>query len=481
MPYNLLLLPLLGGFIFIWKWNITRYHAARSQNERLLLFSALAGLFFLTLSLLIIVSVRQKWPGLAVWWHSYLPFPYSGTAFLAFLFGAFLWMPLNWLSSSQKQLHKILDEDGDRFELILKRAMTEKKMISLTLKNNKTYFGFVTAPLNPALKMRSISILPFRSGYRDEVTKILHFTTEYWQVYEAFNLEIDQKENELKQKREEQTALRQLEAEKRKELAQAEQEMAQIEQNLNVPLEPVAPAEKGSQNGTGSKEEIVKKLKEEIQLKQQSRSIVDSQIKKLDEEVKVKKSRLSDYETIVPIEEVCILSIYHHDLYKQYFAPKIDGLEPMTGVIGSIIKIKGVNFGTATEVKFNGVNARSFVVNSPAEIEAVVPQNAMSGPICVKTPGGETTSPVSFSFIPPPIISGVAPESRSVNAEVRIIGSNLTDATEITFNGAIAAIFSIDSSTQITVTIPTSATSGPITVKTPGGSNISPRPFTVTA
>jgi len=392
-------------------------------------------------------------------------------------------MPLNWLSNRQTQLHKILDEDGDRFELILKKAMTERKMISLTLKNNKTYFGFVTAPLNPALKMRSISIVPFRSGYRDDVTKALNFTTEYWKVFEAFTAEGDQKEKDLKQEKENQNRIKQLQVEKRKELAQAESSLAQIERSLTTEKEQNANPEAVSQNGAISKEGItvkIEELKGFLQGLSQHRSDSNTRIKILEKEIIEIDSRYGDYETTVPVEEVCILSIYHHKLYEQYFAPRIDEFDPMTGVIGSAIKIKGLNFATATEVKFNGVNARNFIVKSSTEIEAIVPENALSGPICISTPGGKTTSPISFSFLPPPTISGVAPGSTSVSKKVRIIGTNLGDTNEVTFNG-LNAEFGVDSSTQITATVPTGATSGPVTVKTPGGSNISPGTFNVTS
>jgi len=53
MPYNILLLPLLGGFLFINFWDRTRWHARRAEKDRLLIFAALAGLLCLNLSYLI--------------------------------------------------------------------------------------------------------------------------------------------------------------------------------------------------------------------------------------------------------------------------------------------------------------------------------------------------------------------------------------------------------------------------------------------
>ena len=54
MPYNLLLLPLLGGYLFIIKSNYTRYAAARESGQRLLIHSAIAGVLLLAFSRLVV-------------------------------------------------------------------------------------------------------------------------------------------------------------------------------------------------------------------------------------------------------------------------------------------------------------------------------------------------------------------------------------------------------------------------------------------
>jgi len=46
MPFNLLLLPLLGGYIFARKYYRSRYSALRSENYRLLFLAAQYGLVF---------------------------------------------------------------------------------------------------------------------------------------------------------------------------------------------------------------------------------------------------------------------------------------------------------------------------------------------------------------------------------------------------------------------------------------------------
>ncbi|MGA2741116.1 MAG: choice-of-anchor tandem repeat GloVer-containing protein [Bryobacteraceae bacterium] len=60
------------------------------------------------------------------------------------------------------------------------------------------------------------------------------------------------------------------------------------------------------------------------------------------------------------------------------------------------------------------------------------------------------------------------PAYGKVGAAIKILGTNLTDATSVTFNG-IAAAFTVTSPTLITTTVPAGATSGKVQVTTPGG------------
>jgi uncharacterized repeat protein (TIGR03803 family) len=67
------------------------------------------------------------------------------------------------------------------------------------------------------------------------------------------------------------------------------------------------------------------------------------------------------------------------------------------------------------------------------------------------------------------------PTSGKVGAAVTILGTNLTGATGVTYNGT-AAVFKVVSSSEITTTVPTGATTGEVKVVTPSGtlsSNVS--------
>jgi uncharacterized repeat protein (TIGR03803 family) len=70
------------------------------------------------------------------------------------------------------------------------------------------------------------------------------------------------------------------------------------------------------------------------------------------------------------------------------------------------------------------------------------------------------------------------PTSGWVGAAVKILGTNLTGATRVMFNGH-AAVFTVVSSSLITTTVPAGATTGAVEVVTPSGALSSNVPFRV--
>jgi hypothetical protein len=79
-----------------------------------------------------------------------------------------------------------------------------------------------------------------------------------------------------------------------------------------------------------------------------------------------------------------------------------------------------------------------------------------------------------------PLISSFSPTSGGGGTSVDIVGANFTGATNVSFNGT-PAVFSLESSGEISATVPSAATSGPITVTTPAGTATSAASFTVGA
>src|SRR6185436_19433035 len=89
------------------------------------------------------------------------------------------------------------------------------------------------------------------------------------------------------------------------------------------------------------------------------------------------------------------------------------------------------------------------------------------------------TSATDFTVVPPaPTITTFSPTSGQVGAAVTITGTNFNGATSVRFNGT-AATFTVVSATQINTSVPSGATTGRITVTTPGGTATSATDFTV--
>jgi len=68
-----------------------------------------------------------------------------------------------------------------------------------------------------------------------------------------------------------------------------------------------------------------------------------------------------------------------------------------------------------------------------------------------------------------PAITSFSPTTGRAGTNVVILGTNFTGATSVLFSG-VAATFTVNNNNQITVTVPTLATTGPLVVWTPAGS-----------
>lgn len=151
--------------------------------------------------------------------------------------------------------------------------------------------------------------------------------------------------------------------------------------------------------------------------------------------------------------------------------PTIDNIAPTAGMAGDEVVIAGTNFSTTltdNAVKFNGVAAT--VKTATATRLAVTVPTGTSGPVTVKVSNSETTTGPTFTYVLPPTISAISPLSGKVGDAVTITGTNFsTTSTEnvVSFNGTAATVTTV-SATSITVTVPTGATTGAITLKVRG-------------
>lgn len=95
---------------------------------------------------------------------------------------------------------------------------------------------------------------------------------------------------------------------------------------------------------------------------------------------------------------------------------------------------------------------------------------------------GTTTGPgngVVFTYGFPPFIT-MSPASGPVGTTVRIYGTDLSSATEVTFNGGAQATFTVVAPGEIDASVPPGALYGPVKVTTPAGVLVSDRVFRIT-
>jgi hypothetical protein len=164
-------------------------------------------------------------------------------------------------------------------------------------------------------------------------------------------------------------------------------------------------------------------------------------------------------------------------------AATISSFTPACGVATNAVTITGSGFngsGDATAVRFNGTNQPTFTVLSDTTITTTVPSGATTGTIAVDAPSGDTTSTQNFivAAAEVPTITSFTPTSGTSGGSVTIYGTNFGCTTSVTFNGASAS-FVVNSASQIAATVPSSATTGQISVTTSGGMVTSSSNFTV--
>lgn len=150
--------------------------------------------------------------------------------------------------------------------------------------------------------------------------------------------------------------------------------------------------------------------------------------------------------------------------------PSISEFAPTSGPPGTQITITGSNFFDVQSVAIGGVTTQ-FAVVSLSEIWAYVPANPVSGPITVTNPVTSATSTTNF-LIGSPTITSFTPSTGGSGTSVTITGDNLTNVEAVAFNGVTASFNSFGPKT-LSATVPSGATTGPITITTSQGTVVS--------
>ena len=84
--------------------------------------------------------------------------------------------------------------------------------------------------------------------------------------------------------------------------------------------------------------------------------------------------------------------------------------------------------------------------------------------------GGQGLIIITYTPVPPPTVTGVSPSTGAPGTTVVITGSNFLNASSVTFGG-VSASFTVNSSGQITATVPPGSGTVNIIVTTPPGTS----------
>jgi uncharacterized repeat protein (TIGR03803 family) len=161
---------------------------------------------------------------------------------------------------------------------------------------------------------------------------------------------------------------------------------------------------------------------------------------------------------------------------------------PTSGKVGDRYAILGQGLSATINVEFlwngNSNISNGFSVESDNCITGSVPgiEELSVGPDTgvvrvYFSPSKKLTTLEKFRITP--VIHTFSPSSGLVGTQVTITGNSLTQVSNVTFGGVKATVFSADSYTQITITVPVKAKTGKIQVTTAGGTADSPTTFTV--
>jgi hypothetical protein len=170
MPYNLLLLPLIGGFLFIHIAHYFRFAAQRTDGYRLLFQSAIAGVALSIVGRLteLLIGFTRFGKPLYDAWTIFSPFPFSSTSAISLLLGPVFALGVNLFISKDEARSAEIRARGNFLLRLLDEAETENRLISLTLDSRKWYVGWVVESPNLDPQEQYFRLLPFISGYRDK-------------------------------------------------------------------------------------------------------------------------------------------------------------------------------------------------------------------------------------------------------------------------------------------------------------------------
>ena len=183
MPWNLLLIPLAGGYYILTRSHLFKFKQQRLDKQRLLLDSVLLGIALVSFTFILKFCSNFVLHGVYEWVHDQLPYKenHFGTVFCSIIFSILFVEASNRCYKVTDQTKKAIEDIGSELEKMLMIAFEKKLLLQFTLDTGKVYVGWVTKLPVPTIT-DYIQIIPALSGYRS-IKGSLSFTTNYAGVY----------------------------------------------------------------------------------------------------------------------------------------------------------------------------------------------------------------------------------------------------------------------------------------------------------
>ncbi|MGF7216224.1 hypothetical protein GGR92_002389 [Spirosoma lacussanchae] len=153
-------------------------------------------------------------------------------------------------------------------------------------------------------------------------------------------------------------------------------------------------------------------------------------------------------------------------------APVISGFSPANGSRGAEVTITGQYLDVVTEVKFSGGGSAPAQIldKNSGSVRVRVPDNAVTGTICLNGEAGQRCSGSNFTVNLPPVLSNLSRDKGVPGLELTLSGSNLRGVQEVKFGNQTATIRRGDEN-QVVVVVPdfNSVQSVAVTLRTDAG------------
>lgn len=181
--------------MFMSRFNYTEMLSKKLTGQRLIIFSAIIGVVLAGFSRVIILLTLEFNFSFALFIKQKLfPFPFLGTASLAFFLGFTSPFFLNFIVDKDKAFKYTLKKYANGLEQLFANSIIDNKQVMVNLLNGKVYVGYMSWQPPSSDANSYYRILPIISGYRATESHEVTYVTDYTSIY--LKLAADDKDNE---------------------------------------------------------------------------------------------------------------------------------------------------------------------------------------------------------------------------------------------------------------------------------------------